>query len=302
MLLILLIISRMKVKNWLHRCGDMAEDELSSEAQMAVNRLKWDERVPIHIADRTGIYDVPGFLRGNDTLKSIEDSEIGDVSGRRIAHLQCHFGLDSLSLARRGATVTGLDFSQEAVTAAKGLAEQTGLGAEFVCGNVYDAVEHLGPAGFDMVYVSWGAIIWLPDIARWAAVASRLLVPGGRLYLADLHPALAQLEEEDGKLVFTYPRRSHGSREALKFHEDQSYAGNGAVLGNKQHFEWIHPLSDIVTALHEGGLRLDFLHEHDMLPWPGLPSMVPAPDGMYRFPDQMIAPPVAFSLGATARS
>ena len=224
----------------------------------------------IHRGDRSGIYDVDAFLAGADTLTPIESNEIGDVAGKRIAHLQCHFGLDSLALARRGGEVSGLDFSPEAIALARELAGQAGLTADFVCGNVYDAGTLLPAAAFDLVYVSWGAIIWLPDIEAWAEVVGGLLAPGGQLYLADCHPVMGQLEEKDGALVFAYPARSQGAAGALAFNDGISYAGDGQKLANAAQFEWLHPLADIIGALQAAGLQLEFLNEHDRLPWPAV--------------------------------
>jgi 2-polyprenyl-3-methyl-5-hydroxy-6-metoxy-1,4-benzoquinol methylase len=145
---------------------------MSPEEYFEANRRSWDERVAIHRRDSTGFYQVETALRGEDKLNPIEASEIGDVRGLRIAHLQCHFGLDTLCLARRGALVVGLDFSPAAIAEARTLAAQTGLPATFVEGNVYDARKLL-QGQFDLVYVSWGAINWLPDILAWAGVVAR---------------------------------------------------------------------------------------------------------------------------------
>ncbi len=141
---------------------------------LKVNLANWNDRAAIHYKDEAGGYRVKEFLDGADNLHDIEDREIGDVRGKRIAHLQCHFGMDTLCLARRGASCVGLDFSLTALAAARDMQKQTGLDATFVEGNVYDA-RQLIQGQFDMVYVTWGAINWLPDIARWAKVVSSLL-------------------------------------------------------------------------------------------------------------------------------
>ncbi|NNF79278.1 MAG: class I SAM-dependent methyltransferase, partial [Rhizobiales bacterium] len=172
---------------------------------MEVTRKSWDERVPIHADDQTGLYDVASFLNGRDTLSPIDNAEIGDVCGLKIAHLQCHFGLDTLSLARRGADTTGLDYAPAAVAKAQDLAKQTGQPTKFVCADVYDALDHLPAGAFDMVFSTCGVICWLPDLGPWAKVVAGLLKPGGKLYLSDVHPAMAQLEEKNDKLVATYP-------------------------------------------------------------------------------------------------
>jgi len=143
-----------------------------------INRRNWEDRVPIHVRDSTGAYQVEAVLAGRDKLHPIEAAEVGDVCGQRLLHLQCHIGLDTLALARRGAEVTGLDFSPGAIGAARNFARRTGITARFVEGNVYDAPK-LTPGPFDFVYTTWGTICWLPDVAGWARVVAKVLTPGG---------------------------------------------------------------------------------------------------------------------------
>ncbi|MGL6183716.1 MAG: class I SAM-dependent methyltransferase, partial [Aestuariivirga sp.] len=174
---------------------------------IAINRRNWNDRAAIHVKDEAGGYRVQAFLDGADNLHDIEHAEIGDVKGLRIAHLQCHFGIDTLCLARRGASCVGLDFSPVAIAAARDLQARTGLDAQFVEGNVYDA-RKLISGDFDMVYVTWGAIGWLPDIRRWAKVVFALLKPGGRLYLLEGHPSLMTLDEKTAELRPAYDWRT----------------------------------------------------------------------------------------------
>src|SRR5712691_7132393 len=149
---------------------------MPSDEFLAANRRNWDERVPIHRRDRTGFYAVDRFLAGEKRLHAIENGELGAVAGKRIIHLQCHFGLDTLILARHGAVATGLDFSSAAITEARRLSAATGLAAEFICANVYDARQAIA-GEFDIAYVTWGTICWLPDVVRWAATIAALLRP-----------------------------------------------------------------------------------------------------------------------------
>ncbi|MEM8686110.1 MAG: class I SAM-dependent methyltransferase [Pseudomonadota bacterium] len=261
-------------------------------------RASWDERVSHHVDDTSGLYNVSSFLNGEDTLSPIDNAEIGDVAGLKIAHLQCHFGMDTLSLARRGAQVSGLDYAPAAIAKAKELAEATGIDAEFVCADVYQALDHLPGGAFDMVFVTCGTICWLPDLEPWANVVAGLLKPGGKLYLCDLHPTMAQMEEEDGKLVVTYPMGGRGADGAMEFHDEISYAGDGTPLQNTKTFEWIHSFSHILNSLIGAGLSIDYLNEHDMLHWPAVPSMVSDTEDMFRLPEGMTGPAVAFSLMA----
>ncbi|WP_031067953.1 class I SAM-dependent methyltransferase [Streptomyces sp. NRRL WC-3742] len=221
------------------------------------NRAIWDERVPIHTAGT--FYDLPGFVAGGDTLRDFEPAEVGDVRGKTLLHLQCHIGLDTLSWARRGATVTGLDFSAPAVDVADGLATQIGATtARFVTADVYDAVRALDDQTFDIVYTGLGALCWLPDIARWARTAAALVAPGGFLYLAEFHP-VTEVLAEDGRTV----EGDYFHRDPIVVDEPGSYADRTAATTATLTYEWRHGIGDVVSALIAAGLRLEFLHEHD---------------------------------------
>src|SRR5260370_41387369 len=177
---------------------------MPSDECLDANRRNWDERVPIHRRDRTRFYAVERFLAGEKRLHAIERGELGDVAGKRLIHLQCHFGLDTLILARHGADVTGVDFSPAAIAEARRLAATTGLAAEFVCANVYDA-RRVVAGEFDIAYVTWGTICWLPDLTGWARTIASLLAPGGVLYFADAPPNILFLQDRPARLVHRYP-------------------------------------------------------------------------------------------------
>jgi SAM-dependent methyltransferase len=260
------------------------------------NRRNWDDRAVIHIANRTGFYGVASLRAGDDTLHAIEDAELGEVRGKRLCHLQCHFGLDSLRLARRGADVVGLDFSPPAIAHASKLAAELGIPARFVEGNVYDA-RRLLDGHFDLVFKSWGTICWLPDIRRWGQVVASLLAPGGVFYIADMHPCFAPFEQRDGKLVVEYDWNTPPDRPHV-FVDQTTYNGDTTPLANPRTYQWIHSLGSITSALIEAGLRLEFLHEHETLPWQGLPLLVHGERG-YRLPDGHPRLPLSFSLRAT---
>jgi SAM-dependent methyltransferase len=257
------------------------------------NLSSWNNRAALHIRDAKGFYNVDGFLQGENTLHSIEASEIGDVEGKRLLHLQCHFGLDTLSLARRGARVTGLDFSSVAIQGARELAAKSKLPATFVEADVFDARAAID-GQFDVVFSSWGTICWLPDVKRWAKVIADMLAPGGTFYFLDTHPSAQVLDERNGKLEPTYGWRTPADRPDL-FEEAQSYTGD-AYEKSATLYNWIHPLSSIIGGLLEAGLRLEFLHEHERLPYRLFPMMVPADDSMFRLPNEAVPIPLAFSL------
>jgi SAM-dependent methyltransferase len=268
-----------------------------------LNRANWDERVPIHTGAKA--YDLSALRDGRGTLHAIEEAELGDVKGLRVLHLQCHFGRDTLTLAQRGAEVVGVDFSAPAVSVARQLAGELGLEgrARFVESDVYAAPAALAEAhSFDLVYVTWGAICWLPDMRRWAQVVAHFLKPGGRLYLAEGHPAAYVLDDDaplpDGMPGFFAP---YFGREPLVLDDERDYADEHARLANKRTVQWLHPLSETVGSIIAAGLSLDWLHEHDRVPWRMFRTLERDAAGMYHWPRQPWLP-LAFSLMATRTS
>ena len=248
---------------------------MSSDNQNApyyeANLARWDESVPIHAASEG--YDLAGFLRGEKTLYPVETEEVGDVRGKALLHLQCHFGMDTLNWARLGAQVTGLDFSGAAIERARELAGQIGINdATFVQANVYDAADAIH-GQFDVVYTGIGALCWLPDIRGWAGVVAKLLKPGGFLYVYEGHPMMWAMDSErdDQELVARSPYFE--SERPNEWLGDTTYV-DGPPLKNLKSFDWNHGLGEIVTALIAAGLRIDFLHEHREVAWQALPWMV----------------------------
>jgi SAM-dependent methyltransferase len=229
---------------------------------------------------------------------------MGPVRGRSLLHLQCHFGADSLTLLQRGAAeVVGLDFSPAAVRAARGLAVELGLAerARFVEADLYDARTAIPePHGFDLVYATWGTIVWLPDVAGWARIIAHLLRRGGTLYFADGHPAALVLDDEkrqsDGLPGFSASYFSHGP---IVSDDRRDYADPTARLQNARQHNWIHPLGRVVSELIASGLRLCWLHEHDSVPWRMFECLVEEAPGRYRWPDKAWLP-LSFSLNAVA--
>jgi SAM-dependent methyltransferase len=258
---------------------------------IATNRAHWDERVPVHLA--SPFYDVDGFLAGRSTLRPFEAEELGDVTGRSLLHLQCHFGMDTLSWARRGAIVTGLDFSEPAIAAARHLAERTGLAAEFVTADVYEAVEALGGRQFDIVCTGFGALVWLPDVERWAGVVAALVRPGGTFYLAEFHP-LHEVFADDSLTAI----RDYFDETGKEFDEQGSYADPGATFEHTKTRERTHGLGSIVTALARSGLRIELLVERDSIAWQRWPFLERHDDGGYRMPAGMPRLPLSYSLRA----
>jgi SAM-dependent methyltransferase len=267
----------------------------------SANRATWEERVGIHL--RAEAYDLTPLREGRAVLHPIEEAEIGDVAGLKIAHLQCHFGRDSLTLAQKGADVTGLDFSPSAVKTATALAAELGLSARarFVEADLYDAPAALATHGpFDLVFVTWGAIGWLPDLVGWAEVVAALLRPGGALYLAEGHPFAMVFDTERGTDAEDRPRWNVPYLDFGMWHDETptDYTGDFPNLTAGPEYWWDHRLGDILTALAGAGLRLDWLHEHDRVPWPMFSTLQPVAGGMYAWPGKRWLP-LAFSLRAT---
>ncbi|MGH7642121.1 MAG: class I SAM-dependent methyltransferase [Candidatus Dormibacteria bacterium] len=252
------------------------------------NLANWDERAPAH-AKSPG-YGVDHFLSDPGYLSEVVRFDrplLGDIMGQKGAHLQCHIGTDTISLARLGARMSGLDFSPAALQEARKLAARTGLEVEFVEAELYEAVSALGSGRFDLVYTGVGALCWLPDIEQWAGVVSDLLVSGGRLFLREGHPMLWAIGEPraDGLLVvenayFSRPEPIHDT-------VGGTYVTTDAVFEHNTCYEWSHGLGEIVTALVRHDLRISGLTEHDSIPWDALPGqMERLLGGEYRLTDR----------------
>jgi SAM-dependent methyltransferase len=275
-----------------------AAPEVAAEAAprwLSVNRASWDERVPIHTAG--DFYDLPAFVAGREALRDFELAEVGDVSGRSLLHLQCHIGTDTLSWARHGALVTGLDFSGAAVEAARDLASRIGVqDARFVAANVYDALEALEGRTYDVVYTGLGALCWLPDLKAWAAIVAALLKPGGFLYLSEFHP-LSDILADDARTI----ELDYFSTEPRVWDEPGTYADLGAATETTVSVDWVHPVSEVVSVLIEAGLRLEFLHEHDYTLFPRFSVLERDTGGKpeWRLPAGMPRMPLMYSLRAS---
>jgi SAM-dependent methyltransferase len=286
-----------QAKSHMRVTQEVSETAIAMTDPIEINRRNWDERVAIHSRDATGDYMLDRFRAGEDALHHIEAAELGDIRAKRVLHLQCHIGRDTLCLVRRGAIATGLDFSEPALAVARQLAREPGLAAEFVHGSVDDAPK-LVPGPFDLVFTTWGTICWLPDMKRWASVIAEVLKPGGELYFADLHPAFAVLEVVDGKLVPTWDFQTPPDA-PLSFTNATTYTGDQTVMANQSTREWIHSLSQVLGALINAGMSITMFREHEVLPWQGLPILLPATDRMWRLPEGYPRIPLSYSLRAT---
>jgi SAM-dependent methyltransferase len=271
----------------------------SVDRALRQNRELWDAWTRINVA--SAFYDVASFKSGERGIRlaDYEVEEVGDVAGKSLLHLQCHFGLDTLSWARLGAHVTGADFSEEAIAAARSLAAEVGLPARFVVSDLYDLPAVLDER-FDIVYTSGGVLGWLPDIVGWAKVAAHFVAPGGFFYVTELHPVANVFENEGvqpGELRLEYPYWTHD--QPLTFKVKGSYADRSAPTEGLVEHGWDHSLGEIVTGLIDAGLRIEFLHEFDFVRWP-MDFLVESPDGRWRLPPGTKGQlPLFFSLKAS---
>lgn len=268
------------------------------DPRSATNLELWNEWTGVH--ERSTFYDLEGFRSpGEVRIRPFEQAEVGDVTGKSLLHLQCHFGIDTLSWARLGATVTGADFSGEAVALATRLAGELELDARFVESSIEDLPSNL-EGEFDIVYTSRGVTCWLPDLRRWAEVAAHFVKPGGCFYIHEAHPTMWAFDDErdDAELVLKYPYFERD--EPLFFPVAGSYADPTAQVKASRSYNWIHSLGEVVTVLAEAGLRIEWLREHPFLDWP-LPFLVEAPDRTWVLPPERgdAEIPLSFSLKAT---
>ncbi len=263
------------------------------DPRLETNRQWWDDKVALHAG--SAFYDLEGFRRGASALDPIEASELGAVDGARLLHLQCHFGLTTLSLARSGARVTGVDFSAPAIALARRLASELGLEARFVCSTVDDAPDALAEE-FDIVFTSYGVLSWLPDLGRSASTVARTLRPGGRFHLVELHPAACMFDDEHVEPRLRYPY--FRDPEAVRTERPGTYAVPDAETEHRVTYAWPAAISDVLGALLGAGLELASFHEfttcHEQLrPW-----LVQGADGRWRSPPSLPAVPLVYALQA----
>lgn len=264
---------------------------------LKANQALWDEWTAIHA--RSAFYDLESFKRGGVRLRPYEIAEVGDVTGKSLLHMQCHFGIDTLSWARLGARVTGVDFSERAIEMARALSTEMGLDARFVCSEVLGLPTVL-EGTFDIVYTSRGVIGWLPDLRGWAEVVAHFVRPGGCFYITEHHPVSLVWDDsediEELRLAYPYFERS----EPLEFPTKGSYADRSARVEQPVEYAWIHSLGEIVSAIAEAGLRIEFLHEFPFSFYQGLPFLEQREGNTWWLPGAWRGElPLSFSLKAT---
>ena len=239
---------------------------------LGVNRANWDARASAHV--RSPDYAVGRFIEDPMFISGVvrfDLDRLGDIAGLTGVHLQCHIGTATVSLARLGAQMTGLDFSPRSLREAKRVAEQAHTPVRFVEADVYSALDVLDPESFDLVYTGIGALCWLPDIARWARTVAGLLRPGGRLFVREMHPMLATIDDSHADLIVVdYPYFERV--EPMVFDDGGTYVETDVEFAATQTYEWSHGLGQTVSALLDSGMQLTDLVEHDSVPWQALPG------------------------------
>ncbi len=260
------------------------------------NRELWNKLTAVNA--KSPMYDLEAFKRGQSTLDQIELTELGDVSGKTLLHLQCHFGQDTMSLARMGARVTGVDFSDEAIKLANSLSSELSIPAEFICCNVYDLPRHLDRQ-FDIVFTSAGVLCWIDDLTKWARLIDRYLKLDGTFYIREFHPVANVFDNETAGELRPCASYFH-TVEPMAFDADGSYSDHEAKFDVAcKSYEWHHPLSDVVNALLSVNFKLEFLHEFPFCSYDCFPFLEKGNDGRWRFPGGRELIPLMYSIKAT---
>lgn len=262
---------------------------MTKEEYFSANRDLWNQRTAVHLG--SSFYNLEGFKKGETALTPVELKELGDVSGKSLLHLQCHFGMDSLDWARRGAKVTGVDLSDTAIEEARKLNTELGLDADFVCCNVLDTCEYV-KGQFDIVFTSYGTIGWLPDLAPWARVVAEKLKPGGLFYLAEFHPVVWMFDDEFTRIAYSYE-----NREVIVTENQGTYTDRNAAISGKE-YSWNHSISEVLNALVDAGLRLTRFNEYMFSPYPCFRNTVETAPGQWEIRGMEGKLPMMYSVMA----
>ncbi len=259
-----------------------------------VNKDTWNKKVAIHAVSE--FYDVEGFKNGKTTLNTIELEELGDVKGKSLLHLQCHFGLDTLSWSRLGASCTGIDLSNEAIKQAKKLNNEMSLDAVFMESNLYDVPKKI-QGEFDIVFTSYGVIGWLPDLKLWGEIIAGKLKKGGVFYMIEFHPIVWMFD-----FLVTPPKLKYPYLNGKVIYEEYkgTYTNNDADIISKE-YGWNHGLGEVVTSLTNAGLQIEFLHEFEKSPYNSFPEMEKTKDGMFVLKENQRMFPLLYSIKATKK-
>lgn len=260
------------------------------QKEFDANKETWNKKVAVHAASE--FYDLSGFKAGSESLKMYELNALGDVRGSKLLHLQCHFGQDTLSWARKGAICTGVDISEKGIELARDLNEELGLDVTFVCCNVLDVSKHISEE-FDIVFTSYGVIGWLPDLKPWGTMIADRLKSGGVFYLVEFHPIawMFDYKTDPPKMRYGYQQQ-----EAIYEEYEGTYADDGNATMISKEYGWNHGLGEVISALTAAGLRIDTLKEHPGSPYNIFPGLVKSESGLFELPDRLY--PLIYELKA----
>ena len=259
-----------------------------------VNKETWNQKVGIHT--KSDFYDIQSFLNGKSSLNAYELNEVGNVEGKKLLHLQCHFGQDTLSWSRMGAICTGIDISNEGIFEAKKLNTALGLNATFIESNLYDVPEKV-KGKFDVVFTSYGVIGWLPDLKTWGEIITSKLKKGGVFYMIEFHPIVWMFDFLQTPPKLTYP---YLNKKVIYEEYQGTYTNNDADIVSKE-YGWNHGLGEVVTSLTNAGLQIEFLHEFEKSPYNSFPDMEKTTDGMYVLKENQRMFPLLYSIRATKK-
>ncbi|MEE9409992.1 MAG: methyltransferase domain-containing protein [Candidatus Heimdallarchaeota archaeon] len=264
---------------------------------LKTNLKRWNETTQVHFKSKE--YDLESFMKGRNSLYSLELEALGDVSGKSLLHLQCQFGMDTLSWARLGATVTGVDFSDVAINLASDINNELQLPARFLNSNIYDLPDILDEQ-FDIVFTSYGVLTWLPDLKKWGKIVSRYLKPGGIFFIAEFHPfSMVFDEEHSSELVYKYPY--FHSEVPMHFKSEYTYTDSEKTIENVDAYEWQHSFADIITALLDAGLTIIEVKEYPFTNFGHFPFVKKCKDRYWRVKNNRFEIPLMFSLKATKK-
>ncbi|WP_316819311.1 class I SAM-dependent methyltransferase [Pedobacter nyackensis] len=265
----------------------------SEQNYIEINRQSWNNRTDTHL--KSEFYDLEGFMNGKTSLNDIELNLLGDLQGKTILHLQCHFGQDSISLSRLGAEVTGVDLADKAIESAKQIAKETNSTANFICCDIYDLPNHLDKQ-FDIVFTSYGTIGWLPDLDKWANVVSKFLKPNGQFVFVEFHPVVWMFDDSFEKVGYRYFNSG-----AIVETESGTYADRTAEI-NQQYVMWNHGLSEVMNSLIKSGLEIQALDEFDYSPYNCFQNTIEFTPGKFRIAHLDDKIPMVYSILATKKN
>jgi ubiquinone/menaquinone biosynthesis C-methylase UbiE len=257
-----------------------------------INRESWNRKTEIHI--KSDFYNHADFIKGGISLNDIELNLLGDIKGKSVLHLQCHFGQDTISLSRLGAEVTGVDLSDKAIEIARKITEETNANATFICGDIYDLPNHLNKE-FDIVFTSYGTIGWLPDLDKWAKIISRFLKPNGRFVFAEFHPVVWMFDDYFEKIKYNYFNTG-----AIIETLTGTYADRKADL-SQEYVMWNHGMSEVINNLIKNGLEITSFDEFDYSPYNCFEKTIEFEPGKYRIEHLDNKIPMVYSISATKK-